>query len=110
MPKTLSNVELIGFLSVVGVGLLFRTMKQRSNLPSEAEQLWLNEQLATPRSNLTPEEQKWLDKQIQEASDAEMLDDARQAGNTMHHPRLRSRRARRAVLKASCTLTCDPCA
>ena len=47
--------------------------------------LRLDSQMATPRSNPTPEEQKWLDKQIQEATDAEMLDDARQAGTALSH-------------------------
>ena len=80
MPKTISTPELIGFAAIVAVGLAFQYMKTRSNQPTAAEQAWLDSQLATPRSNLTPEEQKWLDKQIQEANDADMLDDARQAG------------------------------
>ena len=80
MPKTISTPELMGFAAIVAVALAFQYMKTRSNQPTAAEQAWLDSQLATPRSNLTPEEQKWLDKQIQEANDADMLDDARQAG------------------------------
>ena len=49
--------------------------------PTAAEQAWLDAQLATPPGQkLTAEEQKWLDKQVQDAEDATMLDDARQAG------------------------------
>ena len=40
MPKTLSTVELVAFAAVIGAGLLFRSMKAASNLPSEAEQAW----------------------------------------------------------------------
>ena len=45
----------------------------------------------TPRSGLTAEEKEWLDKQVQDAEEKEMLDDARQAGAPSLSRRLRTR-------------------
>ena len=78
MVKTLSNIEVLGFASVLAVGYVFMTLRTKAIKPTAEEQAWLDSQMETPRSNLTIDEQKWLDKQIQDTNDAEMLDDARQ--------------------------------
>ena len=79
----MKSSEVVGavlFASVASV-MIYAAKRSKAMLPTAAEQAWLDSQLATPPGQkLTPEEQKWLDKQVQDVQDAEMLDDARQAG------------------------------
>ena len=85
MPKLLANKELVVFAAILGMGYVFMKLKSGNNQPNAEEQAWLESMMATPRSNLTLEEQKWLDKQIQDTDDAERLDDARQVRMVVYH-------------------------
>ena len=62
--------------------LIYRAKAIAASKPTAEEQAWLDKQLATPKNpnELTLEEQSWLDKQMKDTEDADMLDDARQAG------------------------------
>ena len=61
--------------------MIYGAHRKNSMLPNAAEQAWLDAQLATPPGQkLSADEQKWLDQQVQDVEDSEMLDDARQAG------------------------------
>ena len=79
MPTSAEYTGMTIFASVAAL-MIYGAKRKAMMLPTADEQAWLDAQLATPPGQkLTQEEQKWLDKQMQDAQDAEMLDDARQA-------------------------------
>mgnify|MGYP003330633263 CR=1 FL=1 len=89
--------ERVGASSLFGANLYFHGAVDYFNAPIETqpllhllslgveEQAWLDAQLATPMppescGKLSQDAQKWLEKQMQNEEDKDMLDDARQAG------------------------------
>ena len=74
--------ELVAFGALAAAAVMVITFAKKKSLmqPTAEEQAWLDQQLASPVHGLTAEEEKWLDKQVANAEDADMLDDARQAG------------------------------
>lgn len=86
MPTSSETYGIIVFVSASAL-MIYSAVRKSMMVPNAAEQAWLDAQLATPITpgqKLTAEEQKWLDKQMQDAQDEEMLDDARQAGTLAH--------------------------
>ena len=75
-----SELVAFGALAAAAVMVITFAKKKRLMQPTAEEQAWLDQQLASPVHGLTAEEEKWLDKQVANAEDADMLDDARQAG------------------------------
>lgn len=77
----MGNATEIGLaVFAVGAGALIANAKRRM-LPSDEEQAWLDQQCASAaRKQPSDDEQRWLEDRMKDSADADMLDDARQAG------------------------------
>ena len=82
MPSASETSAAAVFAGGVALLVFYAYRKNALMQPTAEEQAWLNSQMATPRSPAKPnaDEQAWLDKQMKDQEEAEMLDDARQAG------------------------------
>ena len=93
MPSSTSYLIAVGGAAVLGACLWYYDRLRR--LPTAEEQAWLEQQMATPKptvlspgSQVSEEEQRWLDKQIDDAATADVRQCPcpRHATSATHYP------------------------